>query len=67
MSSTAYVFAGAKELDVLDAVEEDYGIARFDMSINWGWLWFLTRPFVWLLHLLEGVTGHFGLAILALT
>ena len=67
MTSTAYVFAGAKELDVLDAVEEDYGIERFDMSINWGWLWFLTRPFVWLLHLLEGVTGHFGLAILALT
>ena len=67
MSSTAYVFAGAKELDVLDAVEEDYGIERFDMSINWGWLWFLTRPFVWLLHMLEGVIGQFGLAILALT
>ena len=67
MASTAYIFAGAKELDVLDAVEDDYGIERFDMAINWGWLWFLTRPFVWLLHMLEGVTGHFGLAILALT
>lgn len=67
LASTAYIFAGAKELDVLDAVEDDYGIARFDMAINWGWLWFLTRPFVWLLHMLEGVTGHFGLAILALT
>ncbi|MHA6287465.1 membrane protein insertase YidC [Maricaulis sp. CAU 1757] len=67
MTSTSHVFAGAKELDVLDAVEDTYGVERFDMAINWGWLWFLTRPFVWLLHVLEGFTGHFGAAILLLT
>ena len=67
LSSTTRIFAGAKELDVLQAVQNDVGIQKFDMAINWGWLWFLARPFVWLLHLLEGVTGHFGLAILALT
>ena len=67
VTSTTRIFAGAKELDVLDTVEDEYGIERFDMAINWGWLWFLTRPFVWLLHMLEGVTGHFGMAILALT
>ena len=67
LSSTTRIFAGAKELDVLQAVQNDVGIQKFDMAINWGWLWFLARPFVWLLHMLEGVTGHFGLAILALT
>jgi YidC/Oxa1 family membrane protein insertase len=67
LSSTTHIFAGAKELDVLQAVQNDVGIERFDMAINWGWLWFLARPFVWLLHILEGVTGHFGMAILALT
>ena len=67
LSSTTRIFAGSKELDVLQAVQNDVGIERFDMAINWGWLWFLARPFVWLLHILEGVTGQFGLAILALT
>ena len=66
-TSTTRIFAGAKELDVLQAVQNEVGIEKFDMAINWGWLWFLARPFVWLLHVLEGVTGQFGLAILALT
>ena len=67
LTSTTRIFAGAKELDVLQAVQNEVGIEKFDMAINWGWLWFLARPFVWLLHVLEGVTGQFGLAILALT
>ena len=52
---------------MLQAVQNDDGIQKFDMAINWGWLWFLTRPFVWLLHHLEQLTGNVGLAILALT
>ena len=67
LTSTTRIFAGAKELDVLQAVQNDLGVDKFDYAINWGWLWFLARPFVWLLHVLEGMTGHFGLAILALT
>ena len=67
LTSTSYIFAGAKELDVLHYVEDEVGVVGFDRAYNWGWLWFLVRPFVWLLHMLEGVTGHFGLAILALT
>tara|TARA_R110000868_G_scaffold53744_6_gene168637 strand:+ start:32308 stop:34113 length:1806 start_codon:yes stop_codon:yes gene_type:complete len=67
ISSVSRIFAGAKELDVLQSVQNDIGIENFDMAINWGWLWFLARPFVWLLHILEGLTGNVGLAILALT
>jgi YidC/Oxa1 family membrane protein insertase len=67
LTSTTRIFAGAKELDALQAVQDGLGVDKFDYAINWGWLWFLARPFVWLLHVLEGVTGHFGLAILALT
>ncbi|MDF1769980.1 membrane protein insertase YidC [Maricaulis sp.] len=67
LTSTTHIFAGAKELDVLEQVQNEVGIERFDMAINWGWLWFLTRPFVWLLTMLEGALGQFGLAILALT
>ncbi|WP_417468571.1 membrane protein insertase YidC [Maricaulis sp.] len=67
LSSTSHIFAGAKELDVLQAAQNDQGIQKLDMAINWGWLWFLARPFVWLLHHLENLTGNVGLAILALT
>lgn len=67
LTSTTYIFAGAKELDVLASVQNDVGIEKFDMAYNWGWLWFLVRPFVWLLTLLENVLGDVGLAILALT
>jgi YidC/Oxa1 family membrane protein insertase len=67
MIATSHIYAGAKELDVLRHVQDEVGIANFDMAINWGWLWFLVRPFVWLLNILAGMFGHFGLAILALT
>ena len=67
LTSVSRIFAGAKELDVLQHIQNDLGVEKFDMAINWGWLWFLARPFSWLLHILEGVTGQFGLAILALT
>jgi len=67
LTSETRIFAGAKELDVLQHIQNDLGVEKFDMAINWGWLWFLARPFAWLLHILEGVTGQFGLAILALT
>ncbi len=67
LTSTGYIFAGAKELDILHYVEDEVGVDSFDMAYNWGWLWFLVRPFVWALHLLEGMLGNFGLAILALT
>jgi YidC/Oxa1 family membrane protein insertase len=67
LDSVSHIFAGAKELDVLQAAQNDQGIQKLDMAINWGWLWFLARPFVWLLHHLENLTGNVGLAILALT
>ncbi|MEE2565834.1 membrane protein insertase YidC [Hyphobacterium marinum] len=69
-TSQSRVFAGAKRADVLQAYEEDLGIQRFDMAIDWGMFWFLTRPYFWLLHTLAGVFGGaygFGFAILAVT
>ena len=69
-TSQSRVFAGAKNADVLQAYEEELGIQRFDMAIDWGMFWFLTRPYFWLLHLLAQFFGGaygFGFAILAVT
>lgn len=66
-SSTAHLFAGAKEVRVLDAYETKLGIPHFDLAIDFGWFYFLTKPFFYALDLLAGFLGSFGLAILAFT
>lgn len=61
------LFAGAKEVVLIDAYEEEYQIALFDRTIDWGWLYFLTKPMFYVLDFFYGLLGNFGLAILALT
>jgi YidC/Oxa1 family membrane protein insertase len=61
------LFAGAKVVDILRSYQDSQKIAHFDLAVDWGWFWFLTRPFFWLLDNLYKVLGNFGLAILALT
>ncbi|TAL01243.1 MAG: membrane protein insertase YidC [Rhodospirillaceae bacterium] len=63
----SYVFAGAKELELLDGYANDPGLSRFDLAIDFGWFYFLTKPFFYALLWLKGALGNFGLAILALT
>ncbi|MBW7851455.1 MAG: membrane protein insertase YidC [Rhodospirillales bacterium] len=62
-----FVFAGAKEVRLLDGYSETYGIQRFDLAIDFGWFYFLTKPFFYLLQILNAALGNFGLAIMALT
>ena len=43
LESTSRFFAGAKRVDVIDAYA-DNGVTRFDLLIDWGWFYFLTKP-----------------------
>jgi YidC/Oxa1 family membrane protein insertase len=61
------VFAGAKIVTLLDEYREKFNIANFDLSVDFGWFYFLTKPFYYALHFLRGVTGNFGIAILLMT
>jgi len=63
---TGYFFAGAKELELLDRYAEDPGLQRFDLAIDFGWYYFLTKPFFLTLRWFHGLLGNFGLAILGL-
>ncbi|MBS0520258.1 MAG: membrane protein insertase YidC [Proteobacteria bacterium] len=67
VDSDAHLFAGAKIVRVIDAYREKYGFERFDLTIDWGWFWFFTKPLFWLLEWLYRQLGNFGLAILTLT
>ncbi|MBO6717887.1 MAG: membrane protein insertase YidC [Rhizobiaceae bacterium] len=60
-------FAGAKEVAKIDAYEEAYEIRQFDLLIDWGWFYFITKPVFYLIDWLYHLLGNFGLAILATT
>ncbi|MGH6948050.1 MAG: membrane protein insertase YidC [Kiloniellales bacterium] len=64
---TSRLFAGAKLVKLLDRYEEQYNIDRFDLSVDFGWFYFLTKPIFYALHYFHQILGNFGLAILALT
>ena len=65
--TTTYLFAGAKEWEVIKGYEEDTGIYRFIDSIDWGWFFFITKPIFRVLHALNQLIGNMGWSILALT
>ncbi|MDF2235507.1 membrane protein insertase YidC [Albimonas sp. CAU 1670] len=60
------LFAGAKELKTIEAYE-DAGIPRFVDAIDWGWFFFLTKPFAQMLLFFEGLIGNMGWSIIAMT
>ncbi len=66
-TASTRIFAGAKRMAVLEAYEKDLGIPAFTDAVDWSWLFFITKPFFWMLQAFQGWFGSFGLAILALT
>jgi YidC/Oxa1 family membrane protein insertase len=64
---TSRVFAGAKETQTLDNYVSQLGIKKFDLLIDWGWFYFITKPMFKLLDLIYKFTGNFGIAILIVT
>jgi YidC/Oxa1 family membrane protein insertase len=61
------VFAGAKEVAQINGYEADRQIRQFNLLIDWGWFYFITKPMFWLIDNLYKLLGNFGLAILATT
>ncbi len=61
------IFAGAKEVHLLDRYEEKLGIPMLSYAVDWGWFYLLTKPFFYAIDWLNDVTGNFGVAILIFT
>lgn len=56
-------FAGAKEIKLLDKYTKE-GIKKFDLAVDFGWYYFLTKPFFYILDFLYKLIGNMGWAIL---
>ncbi|GHS90881.1 membrane protein insertase YidC [Alphaproteobacteria bacterium] len=60
-------FAGAKVLKSLDAYKKQYAIKKFDLAVDFGWFYFLTKPLFLLMRLLNALWGNMALSIVVLT
>ena len=58
---------GPKIVKVIDGYMEEYEIKEFDRSVDFGWLYFLTKPIFNVLIFIHGYVGNFGYAIMLFT
>lgn len=63
-SNNIKMFAGAKEIKLLDNYNKQYNIDKFDLAVDFGWYYFLTKPFFYILDFLFHIIGNMGWAIL---
>lgn len=61
------LFAGAKQVPVIDGYKDSLGIPKFDLMIDWGWFYFITKPMFHMMDYFYHLIGNFGLAILLTT
>ncbi|GJE42779.1 Membrane protein insertase YidC [Methylobacterium soli] len=64
---TQRLFAGAKEVNTINAYERELGIKQFDLMIDWGWFHFITKPMFRALDFFYHLIGNFGVSILVVT
>jgi YidC/Oxa1 family membrane protein insertase len=66
-STATRFFAGAKVVQLIDSYEKSLNIKNFDLIIDWGWFYFITKPLFKVIDYFYKVLGNFGLAILLVT
>jgi YidC/Oxa1 family membrane protein insertase len=66
-SANARLFAGAKEVAVVNDYDRQLKLNRFDLLIDWGWFYFITKPLFIAIDYLYRLVGNFGVAILIVT
>ena len=61
------VFAGAKVVSQIQNYQDKHGIKNFELLIDWGWFYFITKPMFYLIDWIYKFSGNFGVAILVVT
>ncbi len=75
-TADARLFAGAKEISVvginfplvdIGGYNQQLGLNHFDLLIDWGWFYFITKPMFLALDFFFKLFGNFGVSILLVT
>ena len=66
-TSKTKIFVAAKEVKTIDGYAQSENINKFDLTIDWGWLYFLTKPLFFVINYLFELTKNFGIAIVLVT
>ena len=61
------IIVAAKRVDVIDGYAKSLGIEKFDLVIDWGFLYFITKPLFFGIDYFFKLLGNYGLAIIAIT
>ena len=61
------IIVAAKRVDVIDGYAEKLNIDKFDLVIDWGFLYFITKPLFFGIDYFFKLLGNYGLAIIAIT
>ncbi len=61
------IIVAAKRVDVIDGYAESLKIDKFDLTIDWGFLYFITKPLFFGIDYFFKLLGNYGLAIIAIT
>ena len=61
------IIVAAKRVDVIDGYAETLKIDKFDLTIDWGFLYFITKPLFFGIDYVFKLLGNYGLAIIAIT
>tara|TARA_B100001094_G_scaffold183016_1_gene177414 strand:+ start:813 stop:2495 length:1683 start_codon:yes stop_codon:yes gene_type:complete len=61
------IIVAAKRVDVIDGYSESLQIDKFDLVIDWGFLYFITKPLFFGIDYFFKLLGNYGLAIIAIT
>ena len=67
ISNEIKIIIAAKEVDVVDGYAEKLNISKFDLAIDWGFLYFLTKPIFLISDYFFKLTGNYGIAIILIT
>ena len=66
-NSEVRLFVAAKEVETVDGYAESEKIEKFDLTIDWGWFYFFTKPLFFVIDYLFKISGNFGIAIVLIT
>ena len=61
------IISAAKKVDIIDSYAENLKIKKFDLVIDWGFMYFITKPLFFALDYFFKLLGNYGLAIIAVT